>query len=203
MPGQRAEKDSRRAQILRAGHGVALRVGLDRLTVRLVAAKAGLSTGLVLFYFKTRERLVAALLGPLLKGTLVRGFTQTLARARSPLARLRTLLRSEMIRLSKEPRAIRLIFEYWVRGFRHPEIRARMRAERRLYGEAFGPAVEAVLAAEPERLRKVSAEGLTAAAVGMVEGYTLQSVTGPEQPDVDEYLTAAKVLLEEPGKSAA
>ena len=54
MPGQKASEEARRAQILKAGYEVASRQGLDALTVRLVAHRAKLSTGLVLFHFKKR-----------------------------------------------------------------------------------------------------------------------------------------------------
>jgi AcrR family transcriptional regulator len=199
MPGQKAAKDSRRAQILRAGYHVASRVGLDRLTVRLVATKARLSGGLVLFYFKTKERLVTALLSHVLKTATVPHLTKDIARIKSPLARLRSMLRHEINRVSSEPRRIRLFFEYCVKGFRHPLIRTRMRAEFRRYREAFLPTAEAVLAAEPHRFRHVSAEGLAALAVGVIEGGAVQSAIDPGKFDVDEYLTAAKGLLESPG----
>jgi hypothetical protein len=104
-----------------------------------------------------------------------------------------------MKRMLSEPRRIRLFFEYTVRGFRDPLIRARMRAELRRYREAFRSAAAAVVAAEPKRFAHVSAAGLAAVAVGVVEGGAMQSVTDPVNFDVDEYLTAAKGLLERPG----
>ena len=197
MPGQKAAKDARRAQILRAGYLVASRVGLDRLTVRLVAAKAGLSSGLVHFYFKTRERLLAALLTDVLKTTTVLHVTRQITRIKSPIARLRSLLRREMVRLSSEPRLLRLFFEFWVKGLRQPLIRTRMRAEFRRYREAFRPTADAVLASEPERFAKVGAAGLAAAAVGVIEGCAMQSMVDPATFDVDEYLIAASALLEQ------
>lgn len=199
MPGRKAEKDSRRAQILRAGYRVATRVGLDRLTVRLVAAKARLSSGLVLFYFKTKERLLAALLSDVLTAGAAPAVATGGARSKSPVARLLSLVRSEMKRMLSEPRRIRLLLEYTVRGFRDPLIRARMRAELRRYREAFRPAAEAVVASEPQRFAHVSPEGLAAVAVGVIEGGAMQSVTDPVHFDVDAYLTAAKGLLEQPG----
>lgn len=202
MPGQRAASDSRRAQILRAGHHVASRVGLDRLTVRLVAAKAQLSSGLVHFYFKTKERLLTALLSDMLKATTVLHFTPAIARIKSPLAYLWSLLRREMITLTSEPRRTRLFFEYCVKGLRHPLIRTKMRAEFHRYREVFQPAAEAVLASEPERFRQVSAEGLAAVAVGVIEGCAVQSVIDPVNFDVDAYMTAAKGLLEPSGERA-
>jgi len=98
MPGKKAAKDSRRAQILRAGYAVAGRIGLSQLTVRLVAAKARLSTGLVLFYFKTKQRLLSALLSDMLKARTPTRSTPAIARSESSVARLIALIRSEMKR---------------------------------------------------------------------------------------------------------
>jgi TetR/AcrR family transcriptional regulator, transcriptional repressor of bet genes len=198
MPGQKAAKDSRRAQIMRAAYHVASRVGLDGLTVRLVATKARMSSGLVHFYFKSKERLLAALLTDVLKASPVLYFKRDVAWIRSPLARLWSLIRREIIRLTSEPRRARLFFEYCVKGLRQPLFRTRMRAEFRRYREAFQPTAEAVLASEPERFPKVSAEGLAAVAVGVIEGCAVQSVIDPVNFDVDEYMTAAKGLLEQP-----
>ena len=200
MPGQRAAEDSRRAQILRAGYLVASRVGLDRLTVRLVATKARLSSGLVHFYFKTKERLLSALLSDVLQDTTVPHVRQDIARIKSPLARLWSLLRREMVALTSDPRRTRLLLEYCVKGFRDPLIRTKMRAEFRRHRETFQPAAEAVLAAEPERFPHVSVEGLAAVAVGIIEGGAVQSVMDPGTFDVDEYLTAAKGLLGHSGE---
>ncbi|MEO6878982.1 MAG: TetR family transcriptional regulator, partial [Gemmatimonadaceae bacterium] len=71
MPGRKASEDSRRLQILRAAYDVGARRGLAGLTVRHVAAKADLSTGLVLFHFKAKEQLLIALLDFVLETTTV------------------------------------------------------------------------------------------------------------------------------------
>src|ERR1039457_6222242 len=203
MPGKRATEDMRRAQIVRAGYLVASRMGLDRLKVRLVAAKGRLSSGLVHFYFKSKERLLAALLPGVLGTGAVLPPAPDIARIKSPLTRLRMLLQREITRLASEPRRVRLFFEYYVKGFRDPLIRTRMRAEFRRYREAFQPTAEAVVASQPDRFANVSPEGLAAVAVGVVEGAAVQSAIDPAHFDADEYLTAAKSLLEQPGKSAA
>jgi hypothetical protein len=113
------------------------------------------------------------------------------------------LLQREIRRLSSEPRRIRLFFEYWVKGFRDPAIRTRMRTEFRQYRDAFRPTAAAVLASQPGRFAHVSAEGLASVAVGIIEGAAVQSAIDPAHFDVDEYLTAANGLLEKPGRSAA
>jgi AcrR family transcriptional regulator len=70
MPGQKANEATRREQILKAAYEVALRRGIDGLTVRAVAARARLSHGLVLFHFKRKDQLGLALLDRVLAMTL-------------------------------------------------------------------------------------------------------------------------------------
>jgi AcrR family transcriptional regulator len=195
MPGHKASEDARRRQILRAAYDVASRKGLAALTVRHVAVKADLSTGLVLFHFKTKEQLLVALLDYVLETTTVLHLTEEIAGIPSPLDRLLALLACEMNRLSSEPRRIRLFFDFWSMGFTHAQIRARMQAELERYRDAFRPMTEAVLAAEPERFAHVSAEGLAAVAVSFIKGCAVQSMIDPRGFDIDEFLAAVQGLV--------
>jgi TetR/AcrR family transcriptional regulator, transcriptional repressor of bet genes len=195
MPGQKASEEARRSQILTAAYDVASRAGLDAVTVRLVAAEAGLSSGLVLFHFRSKEQLVVALLDYLLATTTVLHVTADIAAIPVPLDRLRALLQREMNRLASEPQRIRLFFEFWTLGFRHPEINQRMQAELDRYREAFRPITEEVLGTEPERFVDVTPEGLAAVAVGFIKGCAIQSMLAPTDFDIDEFLHAANALV--------
>lgn len=194
MPGTKAPEEERRSQILAAAFEVAARRGLDGLTTRLVAQRAQLSAGLVPFHFKTREHLLVALLDWLLATTTVLHVTDDIAGIPEPLARFLALLEREMHRLSSEPRRIRLFFDYWVMGTRHPEIRRKMRAELGRYREAFRPMAEEILRAEPERFGRVTPAGLAGLAVSFIKGCAIQSIIDPRF-DIDEYLAAAHSLL--------
>lgn len=195
MPGNRAAEDVRRAQIIKAAYAVAASKGLDGFTVRDVARKAGISHGLVLFHFKTRQQLIIALLDWLLATTTVLHITDDIARITEPLDRLHGLLRTEMDRLSREPRRIRLFFDFWAKGIRHAAIRSKMRRELARYREAFRPIAGEVLASEPARFPDVSPEGLAAVAVSFIKGCAVQAMIDPEHFDIEEYLAAAQGLV--------
>lgn len=195
MPGRKASEAVRRDQITRAAYEVASQQGLDRLTVRLVAARAHLSPGLVLFHFKSKERLVIALLDGVLATTTVLRIGPEIRRIRAPLKRLLALLRVEMNRLSSEPRRIRLFFDFWALGRRQPAVGARIRAELTRYRAAFRPIAREVLKAEPERFPGVTPAGLAAVAVSFIKGCAVQSMIDPEHFDIREYLLAAEGLL--------
>ena len=195
MPGHRAAESVRRVQIIKAAYDVASRKGLDRLTVRQVAAKARLSAGLVLFHFKSKDQLIVALLDWLLATTTILHVGPEIQRIGSPLDRLLALLRQEMDRLASEPRRIRLFFEFWVLGGRNAEIGGKMRAELARYREAFRPMVQEVLLAEPERFAHVTADGLAAVAVSFIKGCAVQSMIDPDRFDIADYLAAAEGLV--------
>jgi len=194
MPGQKAAEELRRDQILRAAYDVAAREGLDGFTVRDVAAKAGLSSGLVLFHFQTKAQLLLALLDWVLETTTVLHITPDIAKIPSALDRLTALLQREMNRLSSEPRRIRVFFDFWARGIRNAQIRSRMRAELDRYREAFRPIAEEVLRTEPERFAHVTPDGLAAVAVGFIKGCAVQSMVDPRF-DIKEFLAAAQGLV--------
>ena len=195
MPGQKASEEARRMQILKAAYEVASRKGLDALTVRQVAHRAKLSTGLVLFHFKAKDQLIIALLDYVLQTTTVLHLTEDIASIPVPLDRLLALLRVEMNRLASEPRLIRLFFDFWAKGFTHALIRTKMQGELDRYREAFRPIAHEVLRAEPERFAGVSPEGLSAVAVSFIKGCAVQSMIDPENFDIEEYLSATNGLL--------
>ena len=190
MPGQKASEEARRAQILSAAYEVATRRGLDGLTVRLVASEAGLSNGLVLFHFGSKDELIIGLLDHVLATTAVLHVTDDIAQIVSPLDRLLALLEREMGRLSSEPKRIRLFFDFWAKGFRSSLIRAKMQAELARYRGAFLPLVEEVLRAEPRRFGHARAQSLAAVAVSFIKGCAVQAMIDPDEFDIDDYLGA-------------
>jgi TetR/AcrR family transcriptional repressor of bet genes len=197
MPGRHAAQAVRRAQIIKAASHVAASRGLDALTVRDVATRAHVSTGLVLFHFRTKAQLIDALLDWLLATTTVLHITDEIARIPAPLDRLLALLEQEMDRLSSEPLRIRLFFDFWSRSIRERRVRSKMRRELVRYRDAFRPMAEEVLRAEPGRFPGVTADGLAAVAVSFIKGCAVQSMIDSDSFDIAEYLAAAKGLLGE------
>lgn len=199
MPGQRAPEETRRDQILRAAYQIAAEQGIDGFTIRLVASTAGLSSGLVLFHYKSKERLLIALLDWLLSSTLVPPAPSPLAATCSAFELFLDLLWAEMRRLSAAPDKIRLLFEFWARGSRDPEVGRRMRRALQRYREAFGVFGRAVLEAEPGRFEGVTPEGLATMAVGVIKGCAVQAMIDPEGFDIAQYLVAARSLVDDRG----
>jgi TetR/AcrR family transcriptional repressor of bet genes len=204
MPGRKAPEVARREQILDAALRVAIRERLGGLRIRDVAREAGLSTGLVLFHFKTKEALIAALLTWLLESTTVlRPEVQTTG---SPAASLCELIRAEARRLSTDRHRSELFFDFWVAGTRTARLRGQMRRALTRYREEFRALAEEALATDEDRYPDATAEGLASAAVSFVHGCAIQSVIDPSGFDLRAALTvidglARGVLIKSPRKS--
>lgn len=187
--------DERRGQLLQAAFEVASREGIGGLTIRAVAAEAGVSHALVVHHFRSKDRLVQALLDWLIETTSVMHVSDDIAHFPRAMDRLHALLQQEMARLSHQPRHTRLFFEFWALGARREEIRARIGAELRRYRAAFRAIMEELIDAEPAPAGRVTADGMAAVAVSWIHGCAVQAMVDPAGFDPDDYLAAVRRVI--------
>ena len=200
MPGQRESQATRREQILEAAYEVALRRGIDGLTVRAVAARAHLSHSLVLFHFKRKDQLGLGLLDRVLAGTLSLTVPNEVRTIRKPRERLQALVDQELRRMSGEPRRLRLLLEFWARGGHNAVIRQKIGAGLEEYRTAFQDVVSEMSDGKPNRAN--SSAGLAAVAVSLIIGYPVQTMIDPKWVGPEEYLASVHDVLERLGKAA-
>ena len=201
MPGTKVAEAIRREQIIDAAYAVAARGGLRAVTIRDVAKKADVSTGLVIFHFRTKERVLLALLDHILATTITLRVGPEILAIEDPLERLVALLRQEMKRLSTEPKYNRLFFEFWNEGMWNRMVAVRMQRELDRYRAAFRPIAQEVIASDPDRFAGLSAENLAAVAVAFIKGCAVQSMVDPNL-DVAGFLRSAETLLIPPAAPA-
>jgi AcrR family transcriptional regulator len=96
MPGQKAAEGDRQEQILAAAMDVATRHGLEGLTIRRVAAEAGLSHDVVHSHFKSKAELLATLLDRLFIETAAFVAGPEITGIGASLQRLLALLQQEV-----------------------------------------------------------------------------------------------------------
>jgi len=207
MPGKKLAEETRREDLLRAAYDVAARHGIEALTVRAVAARAKVSHGTVLFHFKRREQLLAALLERVIYATATLRVPDTVGRVTRPADRMLALLRGEMERLASDPRHFRLFLECWTLGVRRASVRRSIGGAIERYRLGFRELAEAVLTSEDERRDRLdssadngallpTADGLAAVAVSLVHGCALQALVAPQRFEVEEHFAAAARMLE-------
>lgn len=196
MPGLKAPEEERREQILEAARRVAASQTLRGLTIRRVAEEAGLSNGLVLFHFKSKQLLLMALLDRVLEQTLG-GLAHGLHEVGGPVPRevFRRLLVREIEQLQHERERVELFFDFWVMGTQHPEIRCRVRDSLEHYRALFREVTADLMARQPEAFCPMSPEGMAAVALSLVEGCAIQAVIDPARLDLDVYRANVEALL--------
>jgi TetR/AcrR family transcriptional repressor of bet genes len=206
MPGKKASEETRREDIMRAAYDVAARQGLEALTLRSVAARADVSHGTVVFHFKRKRELVTSLVERVLYATAVLRIPDAVAQIARPSERMHALLRTEMDRLSTDPRHFRLLLDYWTIGLRSAAIRQKIRVALEQYRDGFVDIARAIVGDEvpPARRRgslgpsgpPVTVAGLAAVAVSLIHGCALQAVIDPKGFDVEQHFDAAAQMLE-------
>ena len=201
MPGRKEPEEERRDAILRAAYAVAARDRLGGVTARAVAADAGVSSGLVFFYFESIDNLLVALLDWMLERTMARG---QLAPAADPIddaepsARLVATVGGAVRRLPRERERVELFFDYWVFGTRHPAIRRKIRRALVLYRESYLADAQSVIDAHPDRYAGMTADGLADVIASFLYGCALQVVTDPTRFDVERTLATLDALVRPP-----
>ena len=187
MPGQKESEATRREQILKAAYQLALRRGIDGLTLRAVAARARLSHGLVLFHFKRKEQLGLALLDRVLATTISLTVPDEMRAVADPRERLLLVVRQELNHLSQEPRRLRLLLEYWARGGHNAVIRSKISAGLERYRAAFEAIADEAAVKEKGRFGKATPAGLAAAVVSLLIGFPVQAMIDPDTLNSGEY----------------
>lgn len=193
MPGRKAPESARREQILGAALRVAVRDRLSALRIRDVAKEAGLSAGLVLFHFRTKEALVSALLEWLLDSTTVLK-PQRRASKDTAAGSLSALIRTEAMRLSTERQRSELFFDFWVAGTRTQNLRTQMRRALVQYRREFHSLAQATLAERTDTSPGLNADGIAAAAVSFIHGCAMQAVMDPKRFDLAAALRVMDAL---------
>lgn len=195
MARKRVPEDVRREQILTAAADVACRDGISGVTVRAVAAEAGVSHALVLFHFGRKERLIYELLEWVIAQTAVLHVSEDIARFPHARDRLYALLQQEMTRQARQPAYTRLFLEYWALGAGDEPIRTRISAELERYRAAFEEIMQQLVLAEPATFAQASPRALAAVAVSWISGCAVQAMIDPARFDTDEYLAAVHGMI--------
>lgn len=195
MPGTRAPEAERRRQIVDAGLEVAARDRLDRLTVRNVAAEAGLSPGLVFHHLGDKPTLLLAVLDRLVELIVPTAPATTDLTPDRARERLLEHVRAEVTALAERGRLAELFLDFWVLGTREPEVRARIAEALRRYREALLPLARACIEDEPRRFADVDPDRLASVVVAFAHGLAVQAVLEPDAIDPAATMAALEALV--------
>jgi AcrR family transcriptional regulator len=186
MPKRADLTEDRKNEILDAALEVFSELGLADASVDDVVRRSGLSKGTLYWYFKSKDRLVGAL--------MKRFFAQELGKVRS-LQQSTGTVRERLLRYSRDvvavvqrmPRALTLEFY---------AVAVRQKAVRRFLGDLYArycSELAAVIREGTERgeFRKVDTEQTAAAITGLAEGLILLWALKPNAFPFEKYFEAS------------
>lgn len=196
MAGKRKHLDERRQELVAAARAVALSDGLEQLTGRKVAAKAGLSSGLVFFHFESREALLEAVLDALIDDLF--GDLTAPTGEGPPEERLLAFLEQRFTKVRGERRRVELFIDFCVLGLRNASIRKRIRSGLERYRDAVRPVGDELSQTRPG----MSGDGLAQLTVSFILGSVLQFSMETGKPAPEALLASMRALLRSPRKKA-
>ncbi len=177
MPPQRSahSTDQKIRQILQAARTVLAQRGFAGTTVSLVAAEAGVSRGLLHYYFQNKEQMLARVIDENMAASVVL-IRDLLARSRSAAEIADRLVEAMQQLFKHDPDFFNLFFEAWAVARQSPTVEVQLQS---LYGQ-FRLAIQAGLQAAIDRgdiTPAIPIEGLSAILTSIIDGLGLQLIT--------------------------
>jgi TetR/AcrR family transcriptional repressor of bet genes len=185
----------RREQIVRATVRVLAREGYTRLTMKQVARQAGVSQGILHYYFADKRAILIATLQAVTRDLDRRVAAAQSRTGRDPAARLRALVRACLEVAVRRPEVWVVFVEFWGEMLHDRRLRE-LNAEvydrtRRLIARLIAEGTRA------GRFRAVDPARAAAVVLGLVDGLSLQLTFDPQAFGVAE---AARVCDEALGR---
>jgi AcrR family transcriptional regulator len=174
----------RREQIVRATIRCLAREGYTRLTMKKVAREAGVSQGILHYYFADKRAMLVATLTAVSRDLDRRVAAAQSRTTRDPAARLRALVRTCLEVAVQRPEFWVVFLEFWgemAHDRRLRDVNAEVYARtRKLIGRLIADGTRA------GRFRAIAPERAAAVVLGLVDGVSLQLTFDPEAFGVAE-----------------
>lgn len=171
------DHEERRQQLVEAAWRVINRVGLERTTIREIAAESGSSTGALAHYFRTKD--------DILRSALERADDEIRVRLEGippeahPLQTLRHTLAQALPLDDRRAFELTLDVNFWARALNQPSLRALQHRDHDVWRDIVKNAViDAQRVGALDRGRR--AEDVTDIIVAFVDGLGLQGLVYPE-----------------------
>ena len=179
----------RRAQLTRAAYKVVGEKGYNEFTIKDIAVEAGLSTGLVHYYFKNKEELLFTLLKEM-NANLKNNLNRALTVLEEPQDKLLAFCNEAFDLLNKEKAYFSVIIDFWSQISRNKRIR---QANIKLF-QSYRDEITAILkeGAAKGVFMPVDVQLTSVIIVSLIQGTIIQYVIDHEAFDYLEYTAKIK-----------
>lgn len=173
--------DIRREQIVQAGRRLVAEKGWLNVSIRDIAAEAGVSRGVITYHFKDKDDIIASVLAAVvfdLNELLDEAFA---ARPDDPLYCLRALAAVLMRMAREKPDYFFVLFNYFSQASYRPDLRGAVAELFRSYRHSVAEMIERGITAG--QFRPLPAEAAATVITAMLIGAGTQYLMDPEQVD--------------------
>jgi len=186
--------DERKSQIIEAAMNVFSRLGINKARMDDIADESGLSKGALYWYFKSKDEIIAAILGSIVDRELdaLKIFIEQEGSAAARLNHIIELVQQDMKRMK---RWLPLLYEFYALALRSIRTRNVFTEYFRNYTFVLASIIEQGI--QRGEIRPVDANDFAVAMVATLEGTFLVYVYDPENIDIERSLqTSLGFLLE-------
>lgn len=195
MPGEKFDAETRRRQILDTTLTIALRDRLEGVSIRTVAREAGVSMGLVSFYFGSKDGLLLALLDEVIARIYTYGF-ETPDPTAAPMERLLPIVRNTVHLIATRTSDIQLLLDFWLRARQDNAIRERLQLGLAMFRTEATRIAEDLIADDPARFDGITAEALANVTMSVIDGAMFQAVLFPGSLDENTFMQAIRAVVQ-------
>jgi AcrR family transcriptional regulator len=184
--------DRRREALVRAGYAEILDKGIQQVTLDSVVARAGSSKGGALHYFRRKEDLLYAVLQWLL-AQLSRTLDEVARGAESPRSRLAAELEVLFHSAEVNRKLYLVVYDFVTLATRVERFRALFTAFFESCRKRDATVIEEGI--RQHQFRRVHPEDAAVTIRGLVDGYCLQWLIGPEGVPIEAYRDRCRAVL--------
>jgi AcrR family transcriptional regulator len=185
--------DEKTKQILQAATTVLAKKGYAGTTISQVATEAGVSRGLLHYYFKNKEEMLAKVVRNSIEASAPI-VTAIFRESKSTEELATTLVNALREMFAQNPDLFNLVLESWTMARQSPKIAQELKYLYRVYRESFRSGLEEALA-RGVIVPEISLEGLASLLAAISDGIWVQMVTEPEMADNEAIWQAARISI--------
>ncbi|TAL38041.1 MAG: TetR family transcriptional regulator [Spirochaetes bacterium] len=184
--------EKRKKQITSATYKVVSKKGYYNFTIRDIAREAGLSTGLVHYYFKDKDELLFTLL-KMMNNNLREILVKELSTAKDPREKLKIFMDQAFRLLQREKEYFHVLIDFWTQINHNDRIR---KANTKLY-ESYRVEIASILneGIQLGIFPEMDVHYASAIIISVVQGMIIQYVLDQNSFNYDEYSERAKAHI--------
>jgi TetR/AcrR family fatty acid metabolism transcriptional regulator len=171
----------RRAEIIEATFFCIALKGYSNITMQNIADSAGVSKGVIHYYFRNKEDLFLSVFEKLTKD-LDTHIGRKVNRAKSPPEKIRAIISAvfEMVRGSKKFQVV--LLDFWAHSTKHPTLRAANANQYARYRHLTKKIIAEGIA--EGYFKKCDTNRVASAIIGLIEGFMIQWIFDPKAFDL-------------------